>query len=87
MRTPAARKPKTAPDDSRKYFSDVTPEYENESQDAFQVKVGSRVVHEAFGNGRILALDGSGDNTRAVVDFVSVGRKNLMLKYANLRPQ
>ena len=87
MRRPAERKPKGAPDDSQKYFSDVTPEYENESQDAFQIKVGSRVVHESFGNGRILALDGSGDNTRAVVDFVSVGRKNLMLKYANLRPQ
>jgi DNA helicase-2/ATP-dependent DNA helicase PcrA len=86
-RTPEARRHKTVPDDSQKYFSDVTPDYENESQDAFHVKVGSRVVHESFGNGRILALDGSGDNTRAVVDFVSVGRKNLMLKYANLRPQ
>ena len=61
--------------------------YESESQDAFHVKVGSRVVHESFGNGRILALDGSGDNTRAVVEFESIGRKNLMLKYANLRPQ
>jgi DNA helicase-2/ATP-dependent DNA helicase PcrA len=81
------RRQKTPADDSDKYFSDVTPEYENESQDTFHAKVGSRVVHESFGNGRVLALDGSGDNTRAVVDFESVGRKNLMLKYANLRPQ
>ena len=84
---PVARRQKTAPDDTEKYFADVTPEYENESQDSFHAKVGSRVVHESFGNGRILALDGSGDNARAVVDFESVGRKNLMLKYANLRPQ
>ena len=84
---PVTRRRKTAPDDTEKYFSDVTPEYESESQDAFHVKVGSRVVHESFGNGRILALDGSGDNTRAVVEFESIGRKNLMLKYANLRPQ
>jgi DNA helicase-2/ATP-dependent DNA helicase PcrA len=84
---PVARRQKTAPDDTEKYFTDVTPEYENESQDSFHAKVGSRVVHESFGNGRILALDGSGDNARAVVDFESVGRKNLMLKYANLRPQ
>ncbi len=83
----AHRKPKTVPDDAEKYFSDVTPEYENESQDSFHAKVGSRVIHESFGNGRILALDGSGDNARAVVEFESVGRKNLMLKYANLRPQ
>jgi DNA helicase-2/ATP-dependent DNA helicase PcrA len=81
------RRQKKAPDDSEKYFSDVTPAYENESQDAFHAKVGSRVVHESFGNGRILEVDGSGDNARAVVDFESVGRKNLMLKYANLRPQ
>ena len=84
---PAARRQKPAPDDSEKYFSDVTPEYESESQDTFHAKVGSRVVHESFGNGRILALDGSGENARAVVEFESVGRKNLMLKYANLRPQ
>ena len=83
----SARRQKIASDDTDKYFSDVTPGYENESQDTFHAKVGSRVVHEAFGNGRILALDGRGDNTRAVVDFESVGRKNLMLKYANLRPQ
>jgi DNA helicase-2/ATP-dependent DNA helicase PcrA len=44
-------------------------------------------VHESFGNGRILAVDGTGENARAVVEFESVGRKNLMLKYANLRPQ
>ena len=84
---PVMRRQKKAPDDSEKYFSDVTPAYENESQDAFHAKVGSRVVHESFGNGRILEVDGSGDNARAVVDFESVGRKNLMLKYANLRPQ
>ncbi|HTY57252.1 MAG TPA: 3'-5' exonuclease, partial [Bacteroidota bacterium] len=83
----APRRQKPVADDAEKYFSDVTPEYENESQDAFHAKVGSRVVHESFGNGKVLALDGSGENARAVVEFESVGRKNLMLKYANLRPQ
>jgi DNA helicase-2/ATP-dependent DNA helicase PcrA len=81
------RRQKAPKDDTEKYFSDVTPEYENESQDAFHAKVGSRVVHESFGNGRVLALDGSGDNARAIVEFESIGRKNLMLKYANLRPR
>jgi len=83
----AARRQRSGSDDTDKYFSDVTPGYENESQDTFQAKVGSRVIHESFGNGRILALDGTGENARAVVEFESVGRKNLMLKYANLRPQ
>ncbi len=83
----ALRRQKAASDDTDKYFSDVTPGYENESQDAFHAKVGSRVIHESFGKGRILALDGTGENARAVVEFESIGRKNLMLKYANLRPQ
>ena len=74
-------------DDIKKYFVDSMPDYENESQApaAPGHKVGSRVIHEAFGKGRILAVDGRGDNARATVDFESVGRKNLMLKFANLR--
>jgi len=81
------RRPKAPADDNAKYFSDVTPAYENESQETFNARVGQRVVHENFGTGRILALDGRGENARAIVDFDSVGRKHLMLKYANLRPQ
>ncbi len=74
-------------DDASKYFSDAMPDYENESQASLLVqhKIGSRVTHDSFGRGKILAIDGRGDNARAVVDFESVGRKNLMLKFANLR--
>ena len=84
---PAPRRQRVPADDSAKYFSDVTPAYENESQETFNARVGLRVVHEDFGAGRILALDGRGENARAIVEFDSVGRKHLMLKYANLRPQ
>ena len=73
-------------DESQKYFADPLPDYEGESQDPLQVKIGSRVTHETFGSGRILAIDGRGENARAIVDFDSVGRKHLMLKFANLRP-
>ncbi len=69
------------------YFTDTMPDYENESQatDTGNHKVGSRVIHENFGKGRIVAINGRADNARAVVDFESVGRKQLMLKYANLK--
>lgn len=67
-------------------FTDDMPEYENESQEAFQARIGSHVIHEAFGKGKIVAIDGRGENAKAVVDFDSVGRKNLMLKFARLRP-
>jgi DNA helicase-2/ATP-dependent DNA helicase PcrA len=67
------------------YRSDPMPAYEDESQIASPVRVGAQVVHETFGSGKILAIDGLGDNARAIVDFKSVGRKHLMLKFANLR--
>ncbi len=83
MRTsPVRRKPA---DDVAPYFADTMPKYEDESQDPVATKVGARVVHESFGRGRVVAIDGRGDNARAVVDFEGYGRKHLMLKFANLR--
>ncbi len=67
------------------FVPDPLPNYEDESQIAEHVRIGTIVVHESFGRGRIVALDGRGENTRAVVDFESVGRKRLMLKFAHLR--
>ena len=67
------------------HASDPMPDYENESQEQVQVRVGSRVIHATFGRGRIVAVDGRGDNARAVVDFESVGRKQLLLKFAHLK--
>jgi DNA helicase-2/ATP-dependent DNA helicase PcrA len=72
-------------DEATPYFDDRMPDYEHESQESFQARVGSRVIHEAFGKGRVVAIDGRGENARAIVDFESVGRKHLMLKFAQLR--
>jgi DNA helicase-2/ATP-dependent DNA helicase PcrA len=77
-----ATRPETVQSD---FFPDVTPESTDESQVQFTARVGSRVVHEAFGRGRIVALDGRGENTKAVVDFDSVGKKHLMLRFAHLK--
>ncbi len=46
---------------------------------------GSRVFHETFGEGRIIEVAGTGDKTKATVEFPKFGRKNLMLKFANLK--
>jgi len=67
------------------YFSDSMPDYENESQMPKPCRVGARVIHDTFGAGRVIAVEGKGENARAVVDFESVGCKHLMLKFANLR--
>jgi DNA helicase-2/ATP-dependent DNA helicase PcrA len=67
------------------YFSDATPDYENESDIPVDLKVGKFVEHEAFGKGRVLSLTGKGEAAKAIVDFPTVGRKNLMVKYARLK--
>jgi len=47
--------------------------------------VGSHVSHASFGDGMILAVEGSGDAIRVTVQFNRVGIKRLMLKYAALQ--
>ena len=68
------------------FHSDAMPDYESESQEHFEVKRGVMVKHELFGNGRVMVVSGKGDAQKAVVQFESCGTKNLILKYARLRP-
>jgi DNA helicase-2/ATP-dependent DNA helicase PcrA len=42
------------------------------------------VRHPQFGVGRIEDVSGTGQHTRAVVDFTSKGRKTLILQFARL---
>jgi ATP-dependent DNA helicase UvrD/PcrA len=65
--------------------SDDVPDYENESQEQRTLHVGALVEHSEFGRGKVIQLAGQGENAKAVVAFESVGPKNLMLKFANLR--
>lgn len=71
----------------QKTFFDDIPRKENysqlpESEQGFQV--GDNVKHPHFGNGKIIAMNGAGDKRQALVQFINVGRKKLMLKYAKL---
>jgi DNA helicase-2/ATP-dependent DNA helicase PcrA len=43
---------------------------------------GDRVLHDSFGMGTVVALDGSGDKQVASIDFGSEGVKRLLLRYA-----
>ena len=45
---------------------------------------GDRVLHSTFGLGRVVSTSGSGDDTKADVDFGSSGLKRLSLKHAPL---
>jgi DNA helicase-2/ATP-dependent DNA helicase PcrA len=43
---------------------------------------GDRVVHDSFGMGSVVSLEGAGDNAVASIDFGSGGVKRLLLRYA-----
>jgi DNA helicase-2/ATP-dependent DNA helicase PcrA len=48
-------------------------------------KLGQHVLHPKFGEGTVLAFEGSGDNIRVHVNFLDAGAKWLVLAYANLQ--
>jgi DNA helicase-2/ATP-dependent DNA helicase PcrA len=49
-----------------------------------QLEEGSRVRHPRFGAGTVAHLDGLGAELKVVIDFDSVGRKKVVVRYANL---
>jgi len=53
---------------------------------AGQFRKGQMVRHPTFGIGRIAELSHMGQQTRAVVEFKTAGRKTLILQYARLEP-
>jgi DNA helicase II / ATP-dependent DNA helicase PcrA len=55
-----------------------------DSQDLPPLNKGARVRHPQFGAGTVMALDGFGVGVRAVIDFDGVGRKKVVVRYANL---
>jgi DNA helicase-2/ATP-dependent DNA helicase PcrA len=58
-----------------------------DSQDAPRFVKGERVRHPQFGRGIIRELSGFGRDLKAVIDFESVGRKKVVLRYANLQKE
>jgi DNA helicase-2/ATP-dependent DNA helicase PcrA len=48
-------------------------------------KLGQNVSHTKFGEGTIMAFEGSGEHTRVHVNFYGAGAKWLVLAYANLQ--
>lgn len=54
------------------------------SSDLAHLKVGTRVHHDRFGDGEVLAIEGEGGNAKATISFALFGQKQLLLKFAKL---
>jgi DNA helicase-2/ATP-dependent DNA helicase PcrA len=58
----------------------------SDSQEYPSLVKGARVRHPRFGAGTVAELSGYGGDVKASIDFDAVGRKVVVLKYANLEP-
>ena len=65
------------------YFNSV--DYDDFDQENKDVRIGSRVMHEKFGLGKVTDVTGSGDMLKAEVHFEGNNVKHLMLKFAKLK--
>ena len=52
---------------------------------ANQVTVGAKIEHVRFGRGVVTALEGTGLDTKATVQFENAGQKQLLLRFARFK--
>ncbi len=65
--------------------ADGTREPQRHASGDTDLRVGDKVLHSRFGHGRIVALESSGDDAKAIVYFEDIGQeKRLLLHYAHL---
>jgi len=70
----------------KSYYDELYQEgYDDFNQENRSFRVGSRVTHEIFGNGKVLQISGIGDMQKVSVTFEEHGVKNLLVKFANLK--
>ena len=83
--TPHGRRPRPRDEErgARGYEYDYEPD-EALNQDLPRFVKGERVVHGTFGSGAVVEISGFGRDLKVTVDFDEVGRKRLLLRYAQL---
>jgi DNA helicase-2/ATP-dependent DNA helicase PcrA len=55
------------------------------SDDTSNLSEGQVVEHQRFGKGKVIGIEGQGDNRKAQIEFVGHGKKMLVLKFAKLK--
>ena len=62
------------------FMADPKPAFASSS--AGSLSEGCRIEHQRFGIGKVLKIEGTGENTKATVEFQNAGTKQLLLKFA-----
>ena len=64
------------------------PSSTSESENSFStagLRAGQKILHERFGVGHVLRVEGSGDNTKATIHFDNAGDRQLLLRFARFK--
>lgn len=61
------------------------PSTSSSSAPIADLSVGQSIEHERFGIGEVIAVEGSGDNTKATIRFRNAGDKQLLLRFARFK--
>jgi DNA helicase-2/ATP-dependent DNA helicase PcrA len=78
--------PKTSGNMLRKSVTSYQEEFSSyQSEDPYSFSEGDKIIHERFGKGVIIRIDGKAPNTTALVEFEDNGRKKLLLRFARLK--
>jgi len=48
------------------------------------IETGQEVMHEKFGKGKVISIEGTGSNKKAIIFFDNFGEKTLLLQFAKL---
>ncbi|TDN86416.1 DNA helicase-2/ATP-dependent DNA helicase PcrA [Salegentibacter sp. 24] len=81
---PPAHKPSESQLRKLRKLKPAGPEPEK-ATNAIKLEAGNVVEHMRFGKGKVLAIDGAGQDKKAEIDFENGGIKKLLLRFAKLK--
>ena len=69
----------------KRAYNAVAPRPMASDPSASELREGVRIEHMRFGVGTVVRIEGTGENTKATVEFTNAGTKQLLLKFAKFK--
>jgi DNA helicase II / ATP-dependent DNA helicase PcrA len=77
--------PFAPPRNFKKVNNTASAASQGDYSNADEILIGSEVLHDKFGKGKVLALDGQSPDIKATIFFPKEGQKQLLLRFAKLK--
>ena len=69
----------------KRVYNAVAPRPMASAPSASDLREGCKIEHQRFGVGTVVRIEGTGENTKATVEFRNAGTKQLLLKFAKFK--